>query len=131
LIQIDNPIPGLLWNDTMDVYRPSSTNPLKAVLAVVTGVRCRKIDTDNYDEDSSFVGQSKQNNIDTADKVHFDPSVDVRSEDFLFVTKADGEEGWFQVAGAPKRRTGLLSYARVNVTTTTPPKVVAGTWSDS
>jgi hypothetical protein len=118
---------AILWKDAMDVYRPTIGN-VKEVQAVQASqsVVCGKHDTDNYDS-PSMIGQSKVNNIMTSDKLHCGLAVDVRAEDVVKITRADGSHAWFNVAGAPKRRP-LLAYTKVYLTTSPRPNVVAGWW---
>jgi hypothetical protein len=121
-----NPIPDLLWRDSMDVYRPMTAD-VGTYGLVVAGVQCAKHDTDNYDDRSSFMGQSKQNNIFTSDKVHFTSGTDVRAEDTIKLTKADGTVQWFKVAGDPKTRP-LLPYSKAFLTIDLPVTSV-GAWA--
>ena len=119
--------------DSMDIYRNDERDTdaqgnIQGVRLVISSVACNKHDTDNSDVVKSPAGQSKDSNIFTMDKVSLAVSVDLRSEDLVYITTRDGRSEWFNVHGAPKHRT-LLGYQRAYLTTTTKPKVHTGTWN--
>ena len=122
-----------VYKDSLAVYRRDERDTdaqgnVQGVRLVFSGELCKKHDTDNYDTPNSPAGQSKENNIMTSDKLDCHISLDVRAEDYVYVTTTDGRAEWFAVKGAPKHRT-INSYQRMYLTTTIPPKVHTGTWN--
>lgn len=122
-----------MYTDSLTVYRADERDTdaygnIAGVRLAVSGELCKKHDTDNYDAPISPAGQSKQNNIMTSDKLDCHISIDLRSEDLVYVQSADGRAEWFTVKGSPKHRP-ILNYQKAYLTTTVPPKIHAGAWN--
>lgn len=133
-----NPALDFFASDEIEIYRQDQRDKNArgeslglrkvATLNPVTGLNwvVNKHDTDNYDEDSSPAGQSKQNNILTSDRADGDTDIPFRSMDVVRFVATDE---WFTISGKPKMRDKLLPYQRIYLTITLRPKIVAGDWN--
>lgn len=112
------------------VYRPSKGRVTHVVAVPGCGsVPGRRKATSNFDTMKSFAGQSNQDSLMTSDELRFPIGYDVRAGDAVRLLETDE---WFVVAGAPTRKTAVPQLARqvAYVTTTTPPLIASGEWSD-
>lgn len=121
----------VVFTDTLETFRidqrdrDAQGDYAVALVRRVAGfpIPCKWHATDNYDEDSSPAGQSKQNNIFTSDKCKCAFSADVRAEDYVRITLGlDGKQFWFTVAALPKQRE-ILAYQHFFMTATPAPTV--------
>lgn len=113
--------------DARDRDSRGQSTGLRAVSTIQNAV-CRIHATPNYDE-SSPVGQSKQNNIFTSDKLSGPLDWDLNSMDVVKVTTGYGETTWYTVSGDPKRRAAIShSVAFLNPLKNSP-TIVAGSWA--
>jgi hypothetical protein len=86
-----NPLAARDDTGTIDKYLPVST---------VQNQPCKNFTTTNYSESASPVGLQGQDNFLTADKLHFDRTLDVQSDDIVKVQREGGVPvEWFTVAG--------------------------------
>lgn len=129
---------SLLYKDSLTVYRiderdrDNRGNPL-GYRQAFAGEKCQMHATPNFDEDGP-AGQSKKDNVMTADKVTCALSLDIRAEDVAKVETWDGRTIWGKVAGATKDRSGvagiaLTSYQAFFIVPTVAPAIVEGTWN--
>jgi hypothetical protein len=109
--------------DHFDAYRSPSTAfdqyggaTTTAPTKVINNSVCSLHATPNYDVPVGHVGQVKQNNILTSDKMNAPLTADLWDGDIIKFTDRTGNIGWSQVMGAPKRRL-VLGYQLVYLNT--------------
>jgi hypothetical protein len=102
-------VPAFL--DHFDAYRTPSTAfdayggaTTSAPTKVINNAVCSLHATPNYDVPVGHVGQVKQNNILTSDKMHVAITTDIWDGDTVKITDRNGDVAWAQVMGAPKKR---------------------------
>ena len=117
--------------DHFDAYRTLATAfdqyggaTATAPTKVINNAACSLHSTPNYDVPVGHVGQVKQNNILTSDKMHVTLTSAIADGDIIKTTDREGEVGWYVVMGAPKRRT-VLGYLLVYLNTIPKPTWVS------
>jgi hypothetical protein len=99
-----------MYLDSVAIYREKldpTTGDSLGYKQVSTGNACHFHGTPNFDTHSSAAGQSKEDNIFTANMIEVDIDVDVQSMDMAYVTLRTGLSFWQVVQGAPQIRTVL------------------------
>ena len=114
-----------VWLDSVSFYRKVKDAKKNVIgVSLVSGpYPCNYLQTPNYAEPNTAAGQSKQDNIFTANDLRLTITADVHSIDFAKVTDRDGFVEWGNVNGAPRKRQ-LLGYMSLEVVPTLPPTVI-------
>lgn len=119
------------FRDTYQNYRESASASASgsAGYQVVTAATlvCNWVRTPNYDEWNEPVGQSKEDNIFTANNFNCGYLDDIQSGDYVSVLDLRGQPDWGIVKGAPWRDS-ITNRQYAHVVPTNPPTIVEGTW---
>jgi len=122
------PYQRLMYKDSFDVYREvteSSSGKCLGYELISSENPCQWHGTSNYDTHSSPAGQTKTENIMTANKLSMEFGIDVKPEDIVFIRLRTGNSFWQAVKGAPKLRPVLHFQAIYGVILGKPPKIIA------
>jgi hypothetical protein len=98
---------AILYKDVFSCYRRNpaadrdntGTIPKYAAVSGIQNKPCKIFTTTNYSESLSPVGLQNQDNFLTADRLHFDRTLDVKDADIVKITREDGGTEWFVVGG--------------------------------